>query len=70
MATILEHYMATHGEKRTTQLPTVRCSEALEAALHRLAAQHDRKLTEYIRLVLERHVFGMAANLTVDEEQV
>ena len=56
------------NEKRITQLPPVRCSDTLETALLRLAAQDDRKLTEYIRLVLERHVFGHAGSLRVDDE--
>lgn len=55
-------------EKRITQLPPVRCSDTLESALMRLAARDDRTLSEYVRRVLEKHVFGHAGSLTIDEE--
>jgi hypothetical protein len=67
MATILETFMQAH-EKRITQLPPVRCSETLAQALMRLAAEDDRTLSEYVRRVLERHVFGHAASLGVEQE--
>lgn len=54
------------AEKRTSQLPAVRCSEQLEVALMRLAAADRRELTAYVRAVLERHVWGHAA--TVDDD--
>lgn len=54
--------MASH-EKRIAQLPPIRCSDTLEHALMRLAAKDDRKVSEYVRLVLERHCWGMAATL-------
>lgn len=66
MKTILDTYMERH-EKRITQLPPVRCSETLEAALMRLAARDDRTLSEYLRRVLERHVFGHAGSLPADD---
>lgn len=69
MQTILEIFMERH-EKRIAQLPPIRCSDTLEAALMRLATRDDRKLTEYVRLVLERHCFGMAATLPVHEGDV
>lgn len=48
-------------EKRVCQLPPLRVSEPLEQALMRLAAAEDRKLSEYVHLVLHRHCFGRAA---------
>lgn len=66
MRTILEAFMERH-EKRITQLPPIRCDEALLAGLNRLAAMDDRKLTDYMRLVLERHVYGHGSMLPADE---
>lgn len=43
-------------------LPSLRVSECLELALMRLAAADDRSLSEYLRLVLERHAFGHAVH--------
>lgn len=43
-------------------LPSLRVTECLELALMRLAAADDRSLSDYVRLVLERHVFGHAAH--------
>jgi hypothetical protein len=65
---IFEVWMATH-EKRITTLPPVRCSDTLLAALNELAARDERSLSEYVRRVLERHVWGMAASLPADQEQ-
>lgn len=48
------------AEKRTRQLPPVRIDEQLEVALMRLAMRDERSVTEYVRLVLERHAFGHA----------
>jgi predicted HicB family RNase H-like nuclease len=67
MATILEAFMQSH-EKRITQLPPVRCTDTLLAALNELAARDERSLSEYVRRVLERHVWGMAATLPADQE--
>jgi hypothetical protein len=50
-------------EKRIRSLPTVRISESLETRLMRLAARDDRTLSEYVRRVLEAHVFGHAVSL-------
>jgi hypothetical protein len=47
-------------EKRVRTLPPLRVSEPLETALMRLAASDDRKLSEYVHLVLWRHCFGAA----------
>jgi hypothetical protein len=49
--------------KCTSTLPALRVSERLETALMRLAARDDRALSDYIRLVLERHAFGHAGSL-------
>ena len=54
-------------EKCIRQLPTIRISETLETALMRMAARDERSLSEYTRLVLERHVFGHAASLLRDD---
>lgn len=56
------------NEKRIRQLPPVRISESLESSLMRLAAADERSLSEYIRLVLTRHVMGHGATLPHDEE--
>jgi len=55
------------AEKCSRQLPPVRVTETLEIALLRMSNADDRKLSEYIRLVLERHVFGHAASLPRDD---
>lgn len=47
-------------DKCTSSLPALRVSERLETALMRAAARDDRALSDYIRLVLERHCFGHA----------
>ena len=51
------------AEKRTAQLPPIRVTEDVENKLMRLAALDDRKFTDYVRRVLERHVYGHAASL-------
>lgn len=58
------------NEKCIRQLPTIRISDTLEMLLMRMAAQDDRKLSEYVRLVLERHVFGHAASLKQEDGTV
>lgn len=52
--------------KCTAELPQIRISERLEQALNRLAARDDRKLSDYVRLILERHAFGHASSVTED----
>ena len=60
--------MATStGEKCTSSLPSIRVSESLEIALLKLASREDRKPSEYIRRVLERHVFGHVVSLGAEE---
>lgn len=56
------------SEKCIRQLPPIRVSDTLERALMRLASADDRSLSEYIRLVLTRHVMGHGATLPHDEE--
>jgi len=55
-------------EKCTTSLPSIRVSETLEVALLKLASREDRRLSEYIRRVLERHVFGHAGSLADESD--
>jgi len=50
-------------EKCIRHLPQIRVPESLETALMRLAAGHERTLSEYIKLVLAHHVFGHAVSL-------
>jgi hypothetical protein len=51
------------AEKCVAQLPPLRVSERLETALMRLAARDERALSDYIRVVLEHHVFGHVGNV-------
>lgn len=51
------------AEKCIRQLPTIRIGDTLEMVLMRMAARDDRTLSEYVRLVLERHAFGHAASV-------
>lgn len=53
-------------EKCIRHLPQIRVPESLETALMRLAAGHERTLSEYIKLVLAHHVFGHA--VTIDAQ--
>ena len=55
-------------EKRTQQLPPIRVSESLETALFRLAGRYDRTMSEYIRMILERHCFGHGISVHRREE--
>ena len=59
--------MPATPEKCISSLPSVRVSESLEIALLKLASKSDRRLSEYIRHVLERHAFGHA--MTLGDEQ-
>lgn len=56
------------AEKCIAQLPPLRIPESLEHALMRLAAREDRSLSEYLRLVLMRHVHGHAFSLEADNQ--
>lgn len=57
------------AEKCTRSLPPIRVTETLETKLMRLAAQDDRSLSEYVKLVLLHHVDGHAHSLTFDTEE-
>lgn len=50
------------AEKCTEQLP-LRIGERLLLDLSRLANAEDRSVSEYCRIVLERHVYGHARRL-------
>ena len=56
------------AEKCTAQLPPIRVPESLEHALMRLAAHEDRSLSEYVKLVLSRHVYGHAVSLDLGQD--
>jgi cytidylate kinase len=56
------------ADDKKTGCVKVWLSEPLELELHRLAARDDRKLSEYIGLVLRRHVFGHVALTGSDSE--
>lgn len=58
--------MADDGKK--TECTKVWMSEPLELELRRLADADCRKLSEYIGIVLRRHVWGHSASNTVDSE--
>lgn len=45
-------------EKCTSTLPPIRVPQSLELDLCRLAAQHDRKFSDYVRWALALHVKG------------
>lgn len=59
--------MPNAPEKRISTLPSIRVSETLEIALLKLASRADRRLTEYVRQVLEKHAFGHALSFGDDE---
>lgn len=44
-------------------------SEPLELELRRLADRDDRKLSDYVELILRRHVFGHLAHTTDSTEE-
>jgi predicted transcriptional regulator len=48
------------ADKQTTSVK-VWLSDALELDLHRLADVDQRSLSDYIRLILSRHVYGYRA---------
>ena len=56
-------------EKCIGQLPQLRVSESLETALMRLAAAQERTLSDYIKLVLNHHVFGHATSIDMRHQQ-
>ena len=56
-------------EKCTRQLPPIRVGETLERRLMQLASLDERALSEYIRLVLQKHVWGHAATVPADDDE-
>ena len=56
------------NEKCTAQLPPLRISESLEHRLMRLAAKDDRSLSDYVKLILVKHVYGHAASLDPEQD--
>ncbi len=54
--------MASEGKK--TEPVKVWLSEPLELELRRLADLEERKLSDYLGLVLRRHVYGHASRMT------
>lgn len=54
-------------EKCTRNLPPIRVGETLERRLMQLASLDERALSEYIRLVLMKHVFGHSVIVPDDE---
>lgn len=59
--------MASVPEKKTEAI-RVYVAEPLELALRRLAEENDRSLSEYIALVLKRHVYGHGKRDGLDGE--
>lgn len=55
-------------EKQSRMLPQIRITESLELRLMRLAAADNRSLSDYVRNVLFRHVFGHVSSVIDDEE--
>lgn len=49
--------MPATSEKCISDLPSIRVPESLKVGLLKLALQDDRKFSEYIRNVLDQHVF-------------
>lgn len=47
-------------DKCIKTLPSIRVSDRLMSELYRLSAHADRKFSDYVRHVLELHVFGEA----------
>lgn len=54
------------AEKCTRSLPSIRVPESLEIKLLRLASIDERSLSEYIKLLLVRHVDGHAHSMGAD----
>lgn len=55
-------------DSKKTEGVKVWLSEPLELELRRLADLDDRKLSDYIGLVLRRHVWGQAARCPTEME--
>ena len=50
-------------------LPPLRVPEKLEMALLRLAAHHERTVSEYMKRVLEHHCFGHGGSVWGDLDE-
>jgi hypothetical protein len=57
------------NEKRIEVLPQVRVTDTLLAHLRRLAEADDRTTSDYIRRVLENHVFGHGYTMPVERPE-
>lgn len=57
----------TTEEKKLASIK-VHVSEPLELELRRLAERDDRKLSDYIGMILRRHVYGHLPRATDDPE--
>lgn len=62
------HMEIVTDDGKKTARAIVWMSPELELALHRLAAADDRKLSDYIGVVLRRHVWGHSASMPCDGE--
>lgn len=56
------------GDGKKTSRLMVWVAPALELELHRLALADDRKLSEYVGVLLRRHVYGHSACSSDDAE--
>lgn len=56
------------ADLKKTEAVKVWLSEPLELELRRLADRDDRKLSEYIGMILRRHVYGHGASVLSDPE--
>ena len=63
---VLEPDVADDGKK--TSRVIVWITPALELELHRLAQADDRKMSDYVGVVLRRHVFGHSAGAQAEPE--
>ncbi len=50
------------GEKKLNEF-TLRLNDRLHLELSKLANREDRSLSEYIRITLDKHVFGVRERL-------
>jgi hypothetical protein len=55
-------------DDKRSECVKVYVSEPLELELHRLASANDRTLSDYIAVILRRHVFGHAAPILDDKQ--
>jgi hypothetical protein len=55
-------------DDKRSECVKVYVSEPLELELRRLADAEDRKLSDYIAIILRRHVFGHAAPSAADTQ--